>query len=92
MSTTTELSDRQVIEACAELCGLEGKWREGQFLADGWFCGPKEFNPLTDANAAWRVLEAVRGRVDNGDTRFSSFWPFQRHCPRSRQSLRGLQS
>ena len=66
MTTKTHLTNREIIEACADVCGLalhfgEGIWEEGnatkrgRVLADG-----STFNPLTDANDAWRVLEAVR--------------------------------
>ena len=65
MSTTTELTDREVIEACAELCGLDGVWIPTHAGRNGYYLHSLEeqnltFNPLTDANDAWRVLEAVR--------------------------------
>ena len=65
MNTQTQLTDREVIEACAEICGLPRPWKWYNCDPSGYVSyGNSDnelFNPLTDANDAWLVLEAVRG-------------------------------
>ena len=50
------MNDREVIETCAEICGIELTW--WHTAQDGWVC--HNFDPLTDSNDERRVLEAVR--------------------------------
>ena len=67
---TDQLTDREVIEICAEICGIE--IREGDVVYDNGVIqyyrqgehGTMSyiFNPLHDCNDAWRVISDAMNR------------------------------
>jgi len=55
------MTDKEIIEICAEICGIKGAWggMSGKLFLPTVPLG-SNFDPLTDANDERLVLEAVR--------------------------------
>lgn len=70
LSQSRELSDREVVEISAEICGFpKGIWDVSNHPAEYRVFGEGSWNPLEDANDAWKVLESVRKwRRDDQET------------------------
>ena len=63
------MDDKQIIEICAELCGIKGQWWATSNDFAGSHFGTSQhpsnaWNPLTDANDERMVLEAIGKLTD----------------------------